>query len=148
MIRIVPAVPDHIPLICAKVREDDRKEMMSLLWTPRTALKISLDGAVVAWTAFNDDTPLCIFGLSNGELGDGKPWMIGTTDIENCSFSFLKECRRQLNEMLRLRKVLVNYVSADSFRTIRWLTWLGFQIGEPIPWGPQRHLFRRFEVSR
>lgn len=145
---IIPAAPDHIPHIAANVRLDDRRELGLLGWEPAQALRLSLRSSLAAWTGTVDDVPVCMFGVSRGELGEGRPWMIGTSDLDQYAIIFLRRCRGQIAEMLNLSPVLANYVSLENSRAIQWLAWLGFTFDDPVPWGRSRKPFQRFELRR
>lgn len=145
---IIPALAEHIAHIAANVRADDREELNLLGWGAAQALRLSLRSALAAWTGMVDGVPVCMFGVSQGELGEGRPWMIGTGDLDRFAVIFLRRCRVQVERMLDLRPVLVNYVSAENARAIQWLSWLNFTIGDPVPWGRSRQPFHRFELRR
>lgn len=145
---IIEATPDHVAAIASRVRPDDAREFAALLLSPERALRISLRTALAAWTGTVDGVPVCMFGVSPGEMMEGRPWLIGTADLDEVAVIFLRRCRLQVERMLQVRPVLVNYVSADNARAIEWLTWLGFTIEAPIPWGPRGALFHRFSMRR
>ena len=145
---IIRAAPEHIVAIAPRVREADARELASLLLSPERALRTSLRTALAAWTGIVDGVPVCMFGVSPGEMTEGRPWMIGTADLDAVAVIFLRRCRLQVARMLQIRPVLVNYVSADNARAIEWLAWLGFTIEGPIPWGPRGALFHRFSMRR
>lgn len=145
---IIPALPEHVAHIAANVRLDDRRELELLSLSPDRALRFSLRSSLSAWTGTVDDVPVCMFGVSPGELGEGRPWMIGTEDLDRFAVIFLRRCRGQVERMLDLKPVLANYISVDNLRAIQWLTWLGFTLETPVPWGRSRQLFHRFELRR
>lgn len=147
-VEIIPAEPGHVQHIAARVRLDDWRELYALGFAPDIAIRISLRSALMAWTGTVDDVPICMFGVSPGELGEGRPWMVGTEDLDRFAVVFLRRCRKQVEAMLDMFPVLANYVSADNVRAIEWLRWLGFTIEPSLPWGPRRQLFRRFELWR
>jgi hypothetical protein len=89
-----------------------------------------------------------MFGVSPGELGEGRPWMIGTKDLDRFAMIFLRRNKAKLKEMLDVRPVLANYVSVKNTRAIAWLTWLGFSFEPPVLWGHGRQPFQRFELRR
>ncbi|BCS54783.1 hypothetical protein [Geobacter sp. SVR] len=145
---IIPALPEHVRCIAANMRPADVAEIRALAWEPESALRISLRTSLAAWTGTVDGVPVCMFGVCDGEMGEGRPWMIGTADLERYAVIFLRRCRKQVERMLDIRPVLANYVSVDNNRAIQWLTWLGFTIDAPLPWGARRQLFHRFELRR
>lgn len=146
--QIIPALPEHISTIVACIREDDLRELALLSCGPDALLRMSLRTAFAAWTGTVDGVPICMFGVSSGEIGEGRPWMIGTKDLDRFAFLFLRRCRPQVERMLAIRSVLANYVSVDNTRAIEWLRWLGFEFSEPIKYGPKGGMFRRFELRR
>lgn len=145
---IIEALPEHIAAIASSVRPEDARELASLFLTPERALRISLRSALAAWTGTVDGVPVCMFGVCPGEMMEGRPWMIGTVDLEKYAVIFLRRCRLQVERMLEIRPVLVNYVASENARAIEWLEWLGFTIETPIPWGPRGALFHRFSMRR
>lgn len=147
---IIPAAADHIPVIGKMVRTEDRRELEALDMSPDLALRVSLRSALAAWTGTIDGVPVCMFGVSPGELGEGRPWMIGTEKLDEplVAVIFLRRCRGQVARMLELAPVLANYVSVENVRAIQWLRWLGFTIAPSVPWGRRRQPFHRFELRR
>lgn len=145
---IIEAIAEHVDIVASRVREADAREFASLLLSPKRALRISLRTSLAAWTGTVDGVPVCMFGVSPGEMMEGRPWLIGTADLDKFAVIFLRRCRLQVERMLQIMPVLVNYVSADNVRAIEWLTWLGFTIEAPIPWGPRGALFHRFSMRR
>jgi hypothetical protein len=52
--------------------------------------------------------------------------------------------------VVRMRSVyqlLANHVALDNVAAQRWLEWLGFELTDPIAFGPDRVLFRPFSWS-
>jgi len=145
---IIPAAPEHIAHIVRHVRAADKDEFAALDRSPEEALRFSLWASLVAWTGTVDGVPVCMFGVCpGGNEMEGRPWMIGTEDLDAFAVIFLRRCRLQVARMLQVRPVLVNYVSAENTRAIEWLTWLGFTIEAPIPCEPRGALFHRFSMK-
>ena len=146
---IVHALPCHIPSIAREIREADRQELWAAAClTPEQALWKSLAASSVAWTGLYDSIPVCMFGVAGGsELsGVGMPWMIGTKLVDRYAVQFLRRNKAKVREMLDLYPQLLNYVDARNTRAIRWLKWLGFKLGNPVPYGPYSMPFLSFEM--
>jgi hypothetical protein len=148
---VIPASAEHVALLAPRVREADRLE----LWasgriTPERALAIGVDASTSAWTGFVDDEVVCMFGVVPASLvgGIGVPWMIGSDAIVRHQRAFLRRCRGHLERMQVLYDTLVNFVDDRNVVAHRWLTWLGFHVEPPQPYGPDGLLFRRFTWRR
>jgi hypothetical protein len=149
---IVTAEFKHIPAIAANVRQADKEEIWATACIePAQALIRSLSVSQMAWTGMIDDQPVCMFGVVPvsllGEIG--RPWMIGTTMLDEplISIIFLRRCKKCVREMLKPFRLLENYVSADNATAIEWLKWLGFRIWDAQKMGPYRMPFMRFTMG-
>lgn len=111
-------------------------------------MRLAYRGATVAWTGTLDGVPICMFGLSKGELREGRPWLLATPELQSVSLTFWRLCRAEIDKMLEISPVLSNYVPVCDQRAVKWLRRLGAEIGEPIPWGPKRGMFHRWTIRR
>jgi hypothetical protein len=152
VVAVIPATSDHIEAIAANVRRADRIEFAALMMTPGQVLRSGLALSRFACTGTVDGVPICMFGVApiGGLLFDhGRPWMVGTSLLDDYAMHFLRRCRAQVAEMLNLYPVLSNYVAASNVKAIEWLAWLGFTIAEkPIPCGFRNVPFYHFEMRR
>jgi len=147
-VEIVKAEEKHLSFIADNIREADRSEIYDLtLMKPLEALKKSLDVSLVACTGLIDDTPICVFGVGDTGLmfNTGRPWMIGTNEIDKAPVTFLRRNKRYVQKMLDCYGFLENYVSKENERAIQWLKWLGFTFdAEPVNLGLFNKPFYRF----
>lgn len=147
-VEIVPATATHIAQLVGKVREADQREFYALGRTPRQAMEYGLKFSDQALTGMVDGEPVCIFGVvPMGFMlsGDGRPWMVGSTDLDRYALLFLRRCRKQVERMFAKYAYLHNHVAADNEMAIGWLKWLDFTVDdEPVPYGPKGALFYRF----
>lgn len=149
-VEVVPAAHEHIALLSPVVRAADVAELQAAAHvTPEECMALGLRISTRAWTGFVDGQPCCMWGVSPVSVvgGIGAPWMVTTTHLERHEMAFLRRCRRYLVEMVRQYRHLVNYVDARNEAAIRWLTWLGFTMHDPAPYGPDGVAFRRFEMK-
>jgi hypothetical protein len=151
---LVPAQIEHIPAIAADMREADREELRAA-WclTPLDCMFHGLAHSEKAWVGFIDGEPVCMFGVvASSILGNvGRPWMVGTKQLDEHPLVFLRRCKREgcLREMRERFDVLTNYVDARNTRAIQWLVWLGFEIStNPQKIGPYKMPFFKFEMRR
>lgn len=145
---VLRAKSSHIARLVQYVRAADAAELWSG-WrhTPEQSLRVGLERSSHAWTGFYDFRPVCMFGVVPASLlgGSGAPWLIGTDLLTEHQIPFLRRCRPQVARMRRLYSHLANYVSAENEAAVRWLTWLGFTVHDPAPFGPDGAAFRYFE---
>jgi len=151
-VEVVPAHAGHIHHLAVNMRADDRREIWAAgCMLPRESLEMSLERSRIAWTGLVDGVPVCMFGVAAevGILPVGRPWLLGTDDIEKHQRAFLRRNRQKVAEMLSMYPLLVNYVDARNKASIKWLQWLGFTVDEnTIPVGVNQVPFRRFEMTR
>lgn len=146
---IIPATLEHAASIAANIREADREELRLLGWEPGRVLRLSLAASFIAWTGTVNGVPICMFGVApGGFIGEGRPWMIGARDLDRHAMIFLRRCKGQVEEMLSITSLMVNYVHTENRRAIQWLRWLGFEIEEAQPYGPFEAPFHRFTMRR
>ena len=147
-VEIVKAEEKHLSFIAENIREADRSEIWDLtMMKPLEALKKSLEVSLLSCTGLIDDTPVCMFGVGDTGLmmNTGRPWMIGTNEIDKDPVTFLRRNKRYVQKMLDCYGYLENYVSEENTRAIQWLKWLGFNFDEePVRMGFFNKPFYRF----
>jgi Protein of unknown function (DUF2833) len=141
---IVKAAYHHAAMVAASVRADDRAELAAVGQSPLMAAVTSLHSSTKAWTGIVDGEPICIFGVSEWADGSGRPWMIATDKLEPNQRIFLRKCKECVAAMLDGYNLLHNFVSADNTTAIKWLQWLGFEIGQLQPYGKNGETFYYF----
>ena len=137
-------------VVAANMREADRAEIWaSSRSTPERAIRDSLRVSTAAWVGYYDGVPVCAFGVAplNMVAGIGSPWLLGTDGLTQRPASFLRRCRPYVRKMLAVYPKLVNYVDDRNEASKAWLSWLGFEISEPEPHGPDGAMFRPFKLE-
>ena len=137
-------------VVAANMREADRREVWaSSHSTPERAIRESLRVSTSAWVGYYDGVPVCVFGVAplNMIAGIGSPWLLGTETLAERPASFLRRCRPYVRKMLAVYPKLVNHVDERNEASKRWLSWLGFELGEPEPHGPFGIPFRPFRLE-
>lgn len=149
-VHVVPAEPFHVEQFADKLRQADRDEIWAARHVlPAQAISEGVRGGQ-AWAAHIDDEPAAIFGVRPLSLlsGVGVPWMLGTPVIERCPMAFLRPCQDYVEQMQSGYRYLINWVDERNAMAHRWLEWLGFSLGEAMPFGIEQRLFRQFEWGR
>jgi hypothetical protein len=148
---ILPASEAHAVAMAPHLRPADAAEVYATSGRgPEEALTAALRRSTQAWTCLIDGEPACIWGVGPLSLvaGKGCPWLLGTEAVERHPLAFLRQSRGFLAIMLRTYSQLENHVDARNRLSIRWLRWLGFTIGPPLPYGFLGLPFHRFHMER
>lgn len=146
-IEIVDYLPEHGEYVAAHIREADAREIYYLACiSPATAIRVTAAFALAAWTALVDGKPAVIFGINRQAMVSdvGVPWMLATPVMEKHRYRFLREAKHYFERMDRAFERMENHVWSGNLKSIWWLTWLGFTIEEPKPYGPFGAPFLRF----
>jgi hypothetical protein len=113
------------------------------------AVQHAVDVSTACWAMLVDGELAMLGGVAPLSLvgGVGSPWMLGTTLLDRSPGALTRIGVVYLRIVLGLYPELVNYVDARNVKSIRWLRRLGFQIAaEPIPYGPKKLPFYRFDM--
>lgn len=131
-VRMVWPTPAHVDALVARLAPKDLAAFRALgTGDVAAALNWGLDASTYAWAALEGDEPLCIGGVvPERQTGFGRPWMVAQPALERHPRRLLRESREQLAMIRREYPVLENYVSCDYPKSLAWLAWLGFTIGD------------------
>lgn len=144
------SVVTDVYALANNLRAEDLSEITGLLAKhPREALRTSYRHAILRRTACIDGEVAAMWGLGGAMLSDqGTPWLMTSPLVERMPVTFLKVGKVQLDEMVRHRRFLSNYVLATYHRACRFLEVLGFILDPATPMGPQGLPFRRFWMEK
>lgn len=136
-----------------EMRDADRLECCMMVgpgYTLQRALEMSVDCSFITRCVYDQyGQLLTMFGLSsvNGVLDDaGNPWMVSTPAIRKYARDLMKTTPEVLEEFLSIHPVLVNFVHENNMLSKRWLRRVGFELFEPVPYGPYNAPFHPFEM--
>lgn len=147
MITVVPATMNHARAI--ELRDGDAREVAALGSTKEEAIARGLSRALWAETYLVDGEVAAIVGVSfETLLGDRTIWMLTGTPVDRCRKDFLRITRAKVRELLARHRTLTCDVHADYAGAIRWLRWLGFEIGPARPMDPVGASFHAATLRR
>lgn len=129
------------------MREDDKREVAASGGrSPQDALRFSVAASREAFTAFVDDEPVCIFGVSGGSLigRSVSPWMLGSKKLEEYPITLARQSVDVVTTWQQEYKRMENFVDTRNWLSISWLNWLGFTICDAKPYGPYSMPFHKF----
>ena len=145
----VPATMSHVYTLAANMRQEDAAEFEAVGIDLKAGLRKTFRAALMRESIFLDGVLAAMWGLGGDALSDiGAPWLLTTPIVERVPVTFVKVGRQNVETMLRLKPILVNYVDARYRRACRFVEALGFVLEPPVPFGPKGALFRRFELRR
>jgi hypothetical protein len=147
VIEVIPATRRHAERI--KLRRGDAREIAVLGLTMPEAFDVSTRRALWTHTYLIDGEIGAIVGLSINNLLSGwaSPWLVTGEPVNRHRKEFLRLTREGVERMKAFRR-LQNWVHAEYTETIRWLRWLGFEIGSPVPKGPFAAPFCLFTMEQ
>jgi hypothetical protein len=139
-VRMVWPEPVHADALVALLAPRDIAAFEALgTGDPADTIKWGIAASAYAWAALEGPEVLCIGGVvsvvsktrsSHDEACVGRPWMVSQPGLARHPKRLLRESRAQLAVIRKLWPVLENFVSCDYPKSLRWLAWLGFAVGE------------------
>lgn len=139
-----------IAALVADMRAGDAAELAaSHPGDPHEALRHALAISPHRWALDVDGKLALLGGVAVVSLldGVGSPWLLGTNVLNTKGGVLTRVCLAYRDLALGLFPTLVNYVDARNTTSIRWLRRLGFALAaDPVPYGPRRMPFYRFEL--
>lgn len=145
-----PVTPDDVLALAAGMRFLDRQELeASHSGDILSAVQRAVDISTRCWAVYVGDVLVMLGGVAPISMlgGIGSPWMLGTEALERVPGALTRVGVQYLQVVLGVYPELLNYVDARNVKSIRWLRRLGFTISdEPIPYGPKKLPFYRFEM--
>lgn len=145
-----PTMIDVVELV-DNMRAADRKECeLATGMDAMGAVQISIGFSDRVAAVRVDGKLACIYGVCPSVLDNriGIPWMLGTPEMDRWPTVILKVSRACVEDMLKTYHEILNWVHADNTRSIAWLKRLGFEVGEPAPYGPRGAQFCQFRQKR
>lgn len=145
-----PTTIDVVELV-DNMRPADRKECeLATGMDASGAVQISIGFSSYVAAVRVDGRLACIYGVCPSVLDPrvGIPWMLGTPEMDKWPVVIMKVSKACVEDMLKVYHELINWVHADNKRAIAWLKHLGFEVGEPAPYGPRNAQFCQFRQRR
>lgn len=136
--------------LAGRMKQADRKEIWaSHRHSPAEALIKGIRTSKESWAWTVDDKVVCMFGVATKSfLSDtGVPWLLGDAETENHVRPFLRMNKQFIKRWKGMFSKLENHVDSRHEKSIRWLSWMGFEIHEPEKLGPDGVLFHRFTMK-
>lgn len=134
-----------IEALAPRMRTADVAEIWaSNRYTPSEALEHGFEESDVCMTVLHKNEVAAMLGVTPA----GVVWMLTSTAVEQFKKTFAQLSRQFITELLKQYPVLFNYVDARHTQSITWLKWCGARFEAPVPCGPDRLPFCKFEFRR
>ena len=134
---IVSATEDHVAFVLDNLREQDRAELAGLgIAATRYAEKL-LSNSEAKYAVLVRDRPVAIFGFVRASILADVPtaWLLGTPGVLRAWVAFARRSRQVLYDVAKTggyRKIAA-FVDSTNEVSLRWLTWLGFDVDRNTP---------------
>lgn len=148
---IYPATEGHAIRMAPWMRAEDAAEIeASHGHAPLEGLMSCLKQSSIARTAMFEEEVAAMFGVApvNMMTGHGSMWLLSSQVVEEVPLLFLRRSREEVRKLLEVWPLLTNYVDARYTKALRWVEWLGFQIGDPVPFGVAGLPFHPISIRR
>lgn len=143
MVNVRPTMPGDSWLILADLRPVEVAEMAALGVTCEECIRLG-QAHSQAHTIFIGDEPAGIFGLMDYGAYT-VPWGVFTQAIDRHPLPFLRFVRGWVRQNVSMPAA--NYIDARNLRGIEWFSWLGFSVGDPVPYGLDGELFHPVRLN-
>jgi len=128
---LVPAELRDAEEIMKNLRDEDARGIELLQLNGEAALKIEIERATCCYTGKIDGEVAVIWGVTSATLlsGIGFVWMVTSKAADKAPFIFARRSQREIEAVLKRTPVLTGTCFAYNRRSLRWLRWLGAEIG-------------------
>jgi hypothetical protein len=125
-LRLVEGTTAHLRALLVLLSDEDRAELDSL--GGDDVLMAAAQASLRCWCGIAHDVPIFFAGLRPG----GTAWMVATPGVAGAKKFYLRATRQMCGEMQAMCPVLRVVVDVRYRRSLRWLEWLGFDLGPPF----------------
>lgn len=129
--QIVNLKPEHIDAVLARMEVSERTAFLQLCSAEELRIGAALSDP--GWCALIDDMPVCAGGIRPMAVlsREGVAWMITTPELRRAPRVLVWGSRHMLKVVRERYDVVRNMMGCDPGE-LRWLRWLGFELGEPV----------------
>lgn len=129
-VEIVPAQLEHIALIAANLREEFPADVDWL-----QALKDHIEASTEAFSGFIDSDIACIWGTRTQTILNDSVyfWLLTTKLVEERPFVFVRHSQIIARQLLKSYSKIIGWVAEDNAPSVKWLRWLGCELGPLSP---------------
>jgi hypothetical protein len=148
--RIIEAQPWHCGQMARILRQDHQKALAMLGIPCHAQLRSMFDDSSYRRACEVDGKLIALWGVSGPALAYyGVVWLALAGEIKKYPIALIKEVRRQLDEIMQIKRLLICTLLEDDEASHRFAIFLGFvpTVGEAYVL-PAETRFGRLEVAR
>lgn len=136
---IRPYYPGDLWIVLPHIRKEELDEAYALGEDPAQCLQHAIYDGETVTLELNGE----IAGLAGiVPCGDYySPWSVFTSAVDSNKIQFLKDCKRWISQY---DVPMLNVVDERNKTAQKWLQWLGFKLGDAIPFGVNGELFHPY----
>lgn len=149
---LVPATLEHARELAASLRAEDREELRACGEPdPYVVIARGVTACDVSFAAVLDGHVGAMFGV--GPLDPsitefGQIWFLTGDLFAKRPRAFVAVARKAMGLLLEKYPEVGNVIDARYAAAVRWAKWLGFEVGAPLAFGPEKRLFHPARFKR
>jgi len=146
-----PATMAHAEELALNMRQADIGEVWRAAHVkPLEAIQKSMVASRDTNTGLADGRVMCMFGVApqTALAATGMMWLLGHNDLPKHSRILLRGGKEYVRQMLREYATLIAAGDSRNVVALRWLQWLGFDLGPAVPFGPDQTPFYLAKMAR
>lgn len=145
---IIPCTQEHLDRIKGRLRAVDKEEVEDTTGQScDLVLQQSFEVSIVSYVVIANGLPVLVAGLAPHFRDEDKgiPWLLGTDEmgLSAVSKTIARYSKKMVNSFHDLFSELENYVGENNYLALRWLRWMGFDVGSPIELEGAKMRYRR-----
>ena len=144
MTGIVESKKSHVSAVYNNLREADRNEIEALGKDPFTSLMQGFKESAPCYTWMYEDEPSALFGCVPYTNNAAAIWMLGTDNIANHKYAFMKTCVPFHKELVRPYQLTGNIIDERNKVHMRFIEHLGYKFINRRSVGPKGLPFLEF----
>ena len=133
-----------------KLREEDCRELFRVTgYDPYFSLVMSFRRSDKTWVGMIDGEIACVWGVNQDSvLGRrARIWLLSTSVMDKAPIRVARFTKRWIKQLLEEYDILYNYVDDEYTKCKKWLSWLGFTLEDPEPYGATQSPFCHFYIK-
>lgn len=139
----------HVAALGVNLRAGDLSEVQAAGMTGQRALFRSWRQAYYSATALVDGEVAAIWGVGGSPMGRiGRPWLLTSPAVEKARFAILRVGRGEVGKMLGIYPEMRGFVDSRYEGALGLLRLLGFDLSDPMPFGPNQAPFCQYSIRR
>lgn len=144
MTGIVESKKSHVAAVYNNLRQADRDEIEALGKDAFTSLRQGFRESAPCYTWMYKDEPSALLGCVPYSNGAAAIWMLGTDNIANHRYAFMKTCVPFHKELVRPYQLTANVVDERNEVHMRFIKYLGYNFIARRLMGPNQMPFIEF----